>query len=182
MNLWRRDGNAQRADLNVRPARSADAEAVTRLAHDLSVAEGGRPARFTAERFRRDGFGPNARFNAMVAELDGEIVGYAVYYPGYDTDTATPGVYLADLYVDVAARRHGVGRGLISAVAADCRAEGGRWMFWSVLRRNRRARRFYKTMAPELKDVIVCAAYGSIFDHLAEGSTPGDSPSGSNTG
>lgn len=181
MTLWRRDGNDGQAALNVRPAGSADAEAVTRLAHDLSVAEGGRPARFTAERFRRDGFGANARFKAMVAELDGEIVGYAVYYPGYDTDTATPGVYLADLYVDQAARRRGVGRALISAVAAECRAEGGRWMFWSVLRRNRRARRFYKTMAPELKDVIVCAAYGTIFDHLAGKTGPGDSRPGNGT-
>lgn len=169
MNLWRRDGEVRAVEVTVRPALPDDAEAVTRLAQKLSLAEGGRTARFTAERYRQDGFGDTPRFKAMVAEIDGGVVGYAVYYPGYDTDTATSGVYLADLYVDASARRQGAGRGLVSAVAAHCRAEGGRWMFWSVLRRNRRARRFYKTMAPELKDVIVCAAYGAVFDHLAEG-------------
>lgn len=168
MNLWRRDGKVRAAEVTVRPAVLDDAEAVTRLAQELSLAEGGRPARFTAERFRRDGFGDTPRFKAMVAEIGGAVVGYAVYYPGYDTDTASSGVYLADLYVDVTARRLGAGRGLVSAVAAHCRAEGGRWMFWSVLRRNRRARRFYKTMAPELKDVIICAAYGAVFEHLAD--------------
>jgi len=42
-------------------------------------------------------------------------------------------------------------------------------MFWSVLKRNRTARRFYRTMAPELKDIVVCAAFGEGFDKLAAG-------------
>ncbi len=41
-------------------------------------------------------------------------------------------------------------------------------MFWSVLKRNRGARRFYKKIAPELKDVIVCAAFGRRFESLAD--------------
>ncbi|MCH2498600.1 MAG: GNAT family N-acetyltransferase, partial [Erythrobacter sp.] len=77
------------------------------------------------------------------------------------------GVYLADLFVIAPHRRRGIGRALIAAVARQCRAEGGRWMFWSVLKRNRGARRFYRTIAPELKDIVVCAAFGEGFDSLA---------------
>ena len=42
-------------------------------------------------------------------------------------------------------------------------------MFWSVLKRNRAGRRFYRTMAPELNDIVVCAAFGTGFDRLAAG-------------
>jgi GNAT superfamily N-acetyltransferase len=152
----------------VRPATRADSRVVAGMASALSRAEGGFPSRFTEETYARDGFGPNPAFRALIAELDGEVVGYAVYYPGYDTDTATRGVYLADLFVRESARRQGVGRALVTGVAEACRGLGGRWMFWSVLRHNKAARRFYKALAPELKDVIVCAAFGRAFDRLAD--------------
>ena len=154
--------------IKVRQARPDDADLIAHMARALSIADGGRASRFTAESFRRDGFGEQAAFSTMVVELDGEVVGYAVYYPGYDTDSATRGVYLADLYVDETRRRQGLGRALLAALAAAARSDGARWMFWSVLKRNRGARRFYKKVAPELKDVIVCAAFGQRFDSLAD--------------
>ena len=156
------------ARVQVRPATRGDARAIAGMASALSRAEGGFPSRFTEDTYLRDGFGPNPAFRALVAELDGEIAGYAVYYSGYDTDTATRGVYLADLFVRDAARRQGVGRALVAGVADACRAHGGRWMFWSVLRHNKAGRRFYKALAPELKDVIVCAAFGRTFERLAD--------------
>jgi GNAT superfamily N-acetyltransferase len=154
--------------VTVRAGTRADAREVAGMASALSRSEGGFPSRFTEETYARDGFGPNPAFRALIAERDGEIVGYAVFYPGYDTDTATRGVYLADLFVRESARRQGVGRALVTGVAESCRALGGRWMFWSVLRHNKAGRRFYKALAPELKDVIVCAAFGRTFDRLAD--------------
>ncbi len=154
--------------ITVRPARPDDAELIARMARALSIADGGRPSRFTAESYRRDGFGEHAAFSTMVVELDGEAVGYGVYYPGYDTDSASRGIYLADLYVEETRRRQGLGRALLAGLAAEARSNGARWMFWSVLKRNRGARRFYQKVAPELKDVIVCAAFGQRFDALAD--------------
>ncbi len=154
--------------ITVRRARPDDAELIARMARALSIADGGRPSRFTAESFRNDGFGEHTAFSTMVVELDGEAVGYAIYYPGYDTDSATRGIYLADLYVDETCRRQGLGRALLAGLAAEARSNGARWMFWSVLKRNRGARRFYKKIAPELKDVIVCAAFGRRFETLAD--------------
>lgn len=157
----------QTAPVSVRAAAVDDAAVVARLAQALSLADGGRSSRFTEEAFRRDGFGEDAAFRVLLAEIGGEAIGYALFYPGYDSDRASRGIYLADLYVAPEARRSGVGRTLMRAVAKECRAAGGRWMFWSVLKRNRTGRRFYRSMAPELKDIVVCAAFGDSFEQLA---------------
>jgi ribosomal protein S18 acetylase RimI-like enzyme len=154
--------------INIRPASVGDAEAVAGMARALSLSDGGRPSDLTAEKFRADGFGDSPAFSAVIAELDQDIAGYAVFYRGYDTDSATRGVYLADLYVRRDFRRRGVGRALIVAVAAHCREDGARWMFWSVLKRNRPARKFYRRISTELKDVVLCAAFGKAFDRLSE--------------
>ncbi len=153
--------------IDVRPATQDDADAIAEMARALSLSDGGKPSRFSAEAFRRDGFGDRAAVQAMIAYAEEEPAGYAVYYWGYDTDSATRGVYLADLYVAEDSRRQGVGRALVRSVAAAAQKDGGRWIFWSVLKRNKGARRFYKRIAPELRDVIVCAAFGSSFDRIA---------------
>ena len=127
--------------ISVRPAEPEDADVVARFAQALSLSDGGRPSHFTAEKYRHDGFGERPAFRALIAEVGGEPVGYALYYPGYDTDRATRGVYLADLYIMARFRRRGVGRMLMRAVARACRSDGGAWRFWSVLKRNRAGRR-----------------------------------------
>ena len=154
------------AAISVRPATEDDSLAVVRLARGLSLTDGGRASRLTEDAFKRDGFGAEPAFRVLIAEIDGMVAGYALYFPGYDTDRAKRGVYLADLYVDADYRRHGIGRALMKAVARACRDQGGEWMFWSVLKRNRGARKFYRTLAPELKDVVLCAALGDSFERL----------------
>lgn len=156
------------APVSVRPARREDAEAIARMARALSVSDGGRASRFSAEAFLRDGFADPPAFHTLVAECDGSPSGYAVYYWGYDTDSATRGVYLADLYVDETRRRSGVGTALMTGISRYTRNQGGRWIFWSVLKRNKAARKFYRHLAPELKDVAICAAFGTSFDRIAD--------------
>lgn len=151
----------------VRAAVADDADAIATMASKLSESDGGRASRFSADAFRRDGFGPKAAFKAVIALKDGVAAGYAVYYWGYDTDSATRGIYLADLFVDADQRRCGAGQALVTAVARHAHDEGGRWIFWSVLKRNKAARKFYRKIAPELRDVIVCAAFGTSFDRIA---------------
>ena len=156
------------AELTIRPAVPEDGEAVVAMARALSRIDGGRATRFSIEKFQRDGFGPEPAFSTLVAEQDGELTGYAIYYPGYDTDSATRGIYLADLYVREAFRRRGIGRALLRALAARARDEGARWMFWSVLKRNLGGRRFYQRLAQELRDVRLYAAFGRQFNALAD--------------
>ena len=166
---WRRAGKANPvAGLIVRPARPGDGEAVAAMARALGRADSGRASDFTAEGFQSDGFGADRAFGTLVAEAPDGLLGYAIFYPGYDTDTASRGLYLADLYVREEFRRRGVGRALVQGLAAHGQAQGARWIFWSVRRNNRRARRFYRALAPELPGVILCAAFGRRFELLAE--------------
>lgn len=150
----------------VRPAVREDAAAIAAMVKSLKT--GTDPSRFTAQSCLEDGFGENPAFRALIAEFEGAPRGYAIYYWGYDTDSATRGVYLADLFVDGNYRRRGGGRALVSGLARKTRAEGARWMFWSVVKRNRAARRFYRKLVPELRNVIVCAAFGPEFDRIAD--------------
>lgn len=153
--------------IHIRPAKAEDANSVARLAA-TGAREERRNGRLTAEAFRRDGFGPRPAFGALVAEDAGALIGYAIHYPAYDTNSAVRGIFLADLYVAEPMRRKGVGRALVAGLAAQVRADGGKFMFWAVLRRNKGGRRFYRKLAPELGDAILCAALGRDFDWLAD--------------
>lgn len=171
MMRWRKGGAGPRSPVEglvVRPARPGDGEAVAAMAQALGRSDSGRASDFTAERFRDDGFDAGRAFETLVAESGDGLLGYAIFYPGYDTDSASRGIYLADLYVREGYRRRGVGRALVRGLAAHGRSGGARWMFWSVRRRNRRARRFYRALAPELREVLLCAAFGPRFDRLAD--------------
>ena len=159
------------SSLTVRPATSGDVSEVVKLARALSIAEGQRPCRLTKIAYLRDGFGDNPAFSALVAEVDCKVTGYALYFEGYDTGRAARGVYLSDLYVDKAWRRQGIGKSLMQATANACKELGGEWMFWSVLKSNKSARKFYRTIGPELTDVIICATIGTNFHKFASNSS-----------
>jgi GNAT superfamily N-acetyltransferase len=167
--FWTRKHDAvPESNLLVRPAVAEDAAEIVRLARGLSLTDGGRPSLLDEAAFRRDGFGEHPAFHSLIAVADGRAIGYALYFHGYDSDRATRGIYLSDLYVEPAFQRHGVGRALMKTTAQACNAAGGKWMFWSVLKRNHGARRFYRTMAPELSDVVLCAALGENFRKLVD--------------
>ena len=74
--------------VGVRPARPAEAAILAEMANDLSDHVGIRGRPFTPERIRADGFGPQAAFTPLVAELDGAVVGYVFFSPGYNTNVA----------------------------------------------------------------------------------------------
>jgi GNAT superfamily N-acetyltransferase len=72
----------------------------------------------TEEDLRRHGFGSARRFEALLAYVDGAPAGFALFYPDFSTWLGRPGLYLEDLFVREWARRQGVGRRLMSRLAA----------------------------------------------------------------
>ena len=133
----------------IRRAGIEDAETVARMVAALSEAEGGPVPHFDAETYRRDGFGPQRRFEALLAEIAGRPAGYALFHPSYDTDRVVRAAYLGDLYVEAWARGSGLGRLLAPASPACAAAAGDETLHWTVLRRNTAARRFYARFARE---------------------------------
>lgn len=135
--------------LSIREAEPGDAEDVAKLAAALNAHEGKGSLAFSADDFWREGFGPKAAFSTLVAEENGALVGYALFYPGYDVETAARGVHLADLFVLASSRRRGVGGALLAAVARASRAAGGRWISWAVVKNNREGLEFYRAIGAE---------------------------------
>lgn len=83
---------------------------------------------------------------ALIAELDGEAVGYAVFFTTYSTFECRPGLWVEDLFVRPERRRRGIGRALLVHIAAlplerDCAR-----LEWSALDWNEPALRFYEEL------------------------------------
>ena len=90
----------------------------------------------------------------MLAEHAGVPLGYALFYPSYDTDHAARGFYVQDLYVVPRARRAGLGRALMTAVARHCLAEGGCYLFWNAREGNAHGRAFYRAIGAREERVV----------------------------
>jgi len=91
-------------------------------------------------------FGPNPSAHAIIAEVDGTPIGFALYFYNFSTFVGKPGLYLEDLYVRPDHRGVGAGKTLLlhlvgKAVAEDC----GR-MEWSVLDWNTPSIAFYESL------------------------------------
>ncbi|HSY17821.1 MAG TPA: GNAT family N-acetyltransferase [Candidatus Acidoferrales bacterium] len=137
----------------IRPALAGDAPAIGALAQQFAgyLRALGDPSDFnlTAETCLRDGFGAQPAFAGIVAEDNGIVVGYLLYHFGYDSDAAARLLFIADLYVETAARRRGIGRALVARAAAIARETGAKEMVWSVYPANRLAADFYKKLGAQ---------------------------------
>ena len=80
-----------------------------------------------------------------MAELDGVVVGFALWFLNFSTWRGTHGIYLEDLYVRPAARGGGLGKALLAALAAECVRNGYTRLEWVVSSWHRH--RFYSARA-----------------------------------
>ena len=131
------------ADITLRFATAEDAGILLGLVRELAVFEKAPDAvSATEEDFRRHGFGPKQRFEALLAFVGDRPAGFALFFPNFSTWLGKPGLYLEDVFVSEWARKLGVGRRLMARLAAIAVERGwGRLDFW-VLHWNP-ARGFY---------------------------------------
>jgi ribosomal protein S18 acetylase RimI-like enzyme len=159
-------GTGSPADLRVRRAEPADAPALAALARELNLHQGEPSEHFTRERALAHGFGPQPRFRTHLAELDGEIVGYAIDVPSYSTEYGVSGSYLEDLFVLERHRGRGIGRALLRAVATATTAEDGAFVWWCSKPWNEPAQAFYRRLGAIEERVIAHAIYGDALGRL----------------
>ena len=127
----------------IRPATPADVETILGFIKGLAAFEGEPDAvKTTPDDLLRDGFGEHPKFEVLIAELDSEPMGFALFFPTYSTWEGHPGIYLEDLFVAEPARGQGLGRKLMAALAAIAVARGYPRLELSVLHWNP-AREFY---------------------------------------
>ncbi|MER5989336.1 GNAT family N-acetyltransferase [Streptomyces sp. NPDC001787] len=90
---------------------------------------------------------PGHECDALVAEVDGSIVGFANHRPIPSPYTGTTGIFLDDLFTDPAARGRGVGRALTQRLRALAAAEGRSFVQWVTAEDNHQAQALHGTVA-----------------------------------
>lgn len=114
-------------------------------------------------------FGQRPYAGAIVAEVAGQVVGFALFFYNYSTFLTQPGIYLEDLFVRPEHRHQGLGKALIQAIAQRALAEGCGRVEWSVLDWNESAIGFYQHLGAEvLPDWRICRVTGPAIAHLAK--------------
>lgn len=91
-------------------------------------------------------FSPHPRAFCDIAFLDGEPVGFALWFYNLSTFLGRHGIYLEDVYVRPTARGHGAGKALLARLARRCVEEKLGRMDWSVLDWNASAQEFYDSL------------------------------------
>lgn len=113
-------------------------------------------------------FGERPAAEAVIAERDGEPVGFALFFANFSTWTGRQGLYLEDLYVTPAARGAGVGKALLVHLAGIARDRGWARFEWSVLDWNTPAVEFYRAMgAQPMDEWTVQRVSGEALERLA---------------
>ena len=109
-------------------------------------------------------FGERPAAEAVVAEHEGHVIGFALFFTNFSTFLGKPGLYLEDLYVQPAHRGSGVGRALLTHLAALANARGYGRFEWSVLDWNEGAIRFYEKMgATVMPEWRICRVTGDAL-------------------
>lgn len=119
----------------------------------------------------RDGFGPQPKFRALLAEWDGQAAGYASTFYFYSTYQGRPAIFIEDLFVIDRFRDQGIGKSLLSSIAKLAINEGCFGLRWEVLDWNRPAIAWYEKLgATFLDERKVVALEAEAMRKLAEAS------------
>ena len=117
-------------------------------------------------------FGDNPRLFCDIAEWNGEVAGFAVWFANFSTFAGRHGIYLEDLFVRPALRGNGIGKALLVHLAKQCVANGWSRLQWAVLDWNTPSIEFYKSLGAVLMDEwTVCKVGGPALAALAQGTS-----------
>lgn len=142
-------------DPRVRPATPADVPHLLRLVRELADYERALHEVAATEQQLTDALFPAGRDPAVfahVAEVDGEVVGMALWFLSYSTWTGTHGIWLEDLYVAPAHRGSGLGFALLRTLAGVCVDRGYHRLEWWVLDWNEPSIAFYRSLGATPQD------------------------------
>jgi len=125
--------------------------------------------RVTPETLHPHLFGERPVAECVVGEVDGEVVGFALFFTNFSTFLARPGLYLEDLYVKPEHRGRGLGRALLEHLGALAVQRGYGRFEWSVLDWNQHAIRFYQGMgATVMPEWRICRVTGDALQRFAD--------------
>ncbi|HEU4472368.1 MAG TPA: GNAT family N-acetyltransferase [Flavisolibacter sp.] len=131
-------------NISIRKAEREDCARILELVKELAIYEKApREVTVTLEHFEKSGFGSKPVWWAFVAEVDGWIEGFALYYIRFSTWKGQR-MYLEDLYVTDEMRGKGLGKLLFDQLITEAKRRKLNGMMWQVLEWNEPAINFYK--------------------------------------
>jgi len=131
-------------NLKIRIAQKEDCLRLLELVNELALYEKApQEVTVTLQEFEDAGFGNNPVWKAFVAEIDGLIIGFALYYIRYSTWKGNR-MYLEDLIITETMRGKGIGKILFDKLIQEAKELGFSGMVWQVLDWNEPAINFYK--------------------------------------
>ena len=131
----------------IRRVEPRDVDAVVRLVHELALYEKApEQCGLTSEQLHTALFGESPALFGHVAEVDGQVVGVALWFLNFSTWDGVHGIYLEDLYVTPEQRGKGLGKQLLEALARECVDKGYTRLQWWVLNWNEPSIGFYKSL------------------------------------
>ncbi len=155
----------------IRTAKKDDAGTILRFVRDLAIYENAEDEVVaTEDTIRELLFGKNATARALIADMDGSPIGFAVYFFNYSTWQARNGLYLEDLYVTPSCRGIGAGKALLKHLARIAVEHGCGRFEWSVLDWNEASIRVYEAIGAEPQsEWIRYRLAGEELERLANG-------------
>lgn len=141
------------AQISIRLATPADLPLIADLIRGLAEYEKlAHEVRFDEAVLGAKLFGPRPYAEVIIGEVDGAAQGFALFFHNFSTFEGRPGVYLEDLFVRPEARGSGLGKALLSRLAAIAVERDCARLEWSVLDWNEPAIGFYKKLGARLMD------------------------------
>ena len=159
----------QKSQFNIRSATPADVGAIFLLIKALAEFEKlSHQVTGSPEELEQHLFGNRPYAEAIVTEIDGEIVGFALFFSNYSTFLTKPGIYLEDLFVLPQHRRQGIGKAMLTYLGKLALERDAGRLEWSVLDWNQNAINLYQAMGAEvLPDWRICRVTGKALKQLA---------------
>ena len=155
--------------IRIEPATASDVPLILRLVTALAEYERLSQQVVASEAALRDTlFGPSPAAEVVIAYVDGQPAGFALWFHNYSTFLARRGLYLEDLFVLPEWRGRGIGRQLLAHLATIAVERGCGRMEWAVLEWNEPAIGFYRKLgATVMEDWRICRVTGETLSALA---------------
>lgn len=155
----------------IRAAQPSDVPAILGLIRELAHYEREPDAVLSSEADLAGNLFPTDRpplVGCLVADIDGHVVGIAIWFVSYSTWEGRHGIYLEDLYVQPDRRGSGLGRGLLAELAAEAVRRGYPRLEWSVLTWNTPALDFYAGLGGQpMREWMPYRISGAALQRLA---------------
>jgi len=156
-------------DISIRPAGEHEVGVILQFIRDLARYEHLEHEVVATEEILREAlFGRRPYAEVVLGCLRGEPVGFALFFHNFSTFVGRAGIYLEDLYVRPEARSHGIGRRLLTWLAATAVSRGCGRLEWAVLNWNEPSIQFYRKLgAVAMDEWTTYRVTGPALDRLA---------------